>query len=428
MDFDDELINIIEDDEPDHQIESSCHVEPWNLLVVDDDEGVHTVTQLALKNITIFDRPLELFHCYSVNETKELLRKRNDFAVILLDVVMETDDAGLQMVGFIRKEMCMDECRIILRTGQPGYAPELTIFNDYDINDYRTKSELTRTRLITSITAAIRSYRQIHTISENRRGLELIIRATSHLMDTKAISSFSQGVLTQLASLLDFPKNGVVCVQKGFPNTANPNGLFISGAAGPLANLITHPLTDMENPEITAAIEKAVESKQHIYGEGFCVIYLQSNTNEGAVYINTIKHPSEDDQRLLEVFAANMSACFDNVHLVERLNYDAYNDPLTQLPNKARFALEVEKYTRGTSKEGVVALIDINHFSDLNEGLGIETADTFLVEFAKRLINELQSECFVARIRGDIFGILGPSEDVNPVRLSGVMEAPFELQ
>ncbi|MGH1461854.1 MAG: bifunctional diguanylate cyclase/phosphodiesterase [Neptuniibacter sp.] len=428
MAFDDDFIDIIDDDEAvDNQSDNDGPVEAWNILVVDDDEGVHSVTQLALKNVHILGRPLKLFHCYSVNETKQLLSKRTDFAVILLDVVMETEDAGLQMVGFIRENMAMDECRIILRTGQPGYAPELTIFNDYDINDYRTKSELTRTRLITSITAAVRSYRQIYTISENRRGLELIIKATSHLMDITAIRSFSEGVLTQLASLLDFPKNGVVCVQKGLPDDHNPNGLYITGAAGRLADLISHPLSDIQSSTVKSEIEKAVEIKQHIYAEHYCVIYLHSKDNEGAVYIDTMKQPSEDDQRLLEVFAANMSACFNNVRLLEKLNYDAYNDPLTQLPNKARFVHELDQYTE-SSKEGVVALVDINHFSDLNEGLGITTADEFLCEVAKRLTAQLHPSCFIARIRGDIFGVIGPAELITHDKLSRMMEVPFQIQ
>ncbi|MCP4595867.1 EAL domain-containing protein [Neptuniibacter sp.] len=427
MSSNDDFIQIIDDDEP-LQTSSSRELPPWKILVVDDDEGVHSVTKLALKNLTILDRPLSLYHCYSVKETKEILQHNRDFAVILLDVVMETDDAGLQMVSYIRKEMQMEECRIILRTGQPGYAPELSIFNEYDINDYRTKAELTRNRLITSITAALRSYRQINTISENRRGLELIINATSYLMDRTAIRSFSQGVLTQLASLLNFPQNGIVCVQRGFPDAANPDGLFVAGAAGELSSLITHPIEDMHDTEARAAIEESIKKRHHIYGEDYCVIYLQSSDNEGAVYINTQHIPSEDDQRILEVFAANITACFNNVNMVERLNFAAYNDPLTLLPNRTRFIIELDHYANMAVPDKLVALIDISHFADLNEGLGIDAGNSMLMEFSKRLKSNLGEQCYIARLGADVFGIIGSETFLNPENLNVILSKPFQIQ
>jgi len=42
---------------------------------------------------------------------------------VLLDVIMETDQAGLDLVEFIRDTLKNETVRIILRTGQPGQAP-----------------------------------------------------------------------------------------------------------------------------------------------------------------------------------------------------------------------------------------------------------------------------------------------------------------
>lgn len=425
MNLDDDFIEIIDDD---YEIQEHTSIEPWNILVVDDDESVHSATRIALANLTILDRPLKLFHYDNSEDTKRLLKERKDFAVILLDVVMESEDSGLKMVTFVREYMKMSECRIILRTGQPGYAPELTIFNQYDINDYRTKSELNRTRLITSITSAIRSYRQIHTISENRRGLELIIEATAYLMDNKALRSFSRGILTQLSSFLNLPSNGIVCVQKGHFHNRDDDELYISGAAGNLSDFISHPLKDMNDQAIVSSIEKALLTKTHIFGTSFCTLYLHSENGEGAVYIKTAKPPSEDDQRLLEVFASNMTACFNTVHLLEQLKHDAYNDSLTLLPNKSRFILEIDKRKAQNPKGQVVALIDISHFADVNEGLGIDNADKLLIRVAHRLKTYTYPHSFVARIRGDVFGLIGDEEAINPDRLIELISKPFSLK
>ena len=116
--------------------------EMWNILVVDDDEQVHKVTSLALSNIQIHGKRLSFLHAYSSRDALDILQNDPGISVILLDVVMESDDAGLQLVKTIREDLGNEAIRIILRTGQPGYAPELEVIQQYDINDYKMKSEL----------------------------------------------------------------------------------------------------------------------------------------------------------------------------------------------------------------------------------------------------------------------------------------------
>ncbi|MFQ3282005.1 response regulator, partial [Reinekea sp.] len=122
---------------------------PWKVLIVDDDEEVHSITKLALRNFTFDDRPLQFIHAYTGVEGIEQLREHKDVAVCLLDVVMETEHAGLDTASRIRTELKNSFVRIVLRTGQPGQAPEETIIAEYDINDYKEKTELTRGKLHT---------------------------------------------------------------------------------------------------------------------------------------------------------------------------------------------------------------------------------------------------------------------------------------
>lgn len=131
------------------------------LLVVDDDEDVHLMTELLLKGLNFDGYQLLVQHAYSSQEAYDLLLRDPDIAVMLLDVVMESEDAGLQLVHRVRQSLRRSKLRIILRTGQPGYAPELETIQRYDINDYKTKTELTRERLYTCLMTAARSYRQL---------------------------------------------------------------------------------------------------------------------------------------------------------------------------------------------------------------------------------------------------------------------------
>ncbi len=138
----------------------------WRLLIVDDEPDVHRATLLALHGAFLFSRPLAFLHAYSGAEAIEVLRRERDIAVVMLDVVMERQDAGLTLVKVIRDELKLADVRIILRTGQPGYAPDIETITAFDINDYRTKSELTRSMLFITLTAALRSYRQIKALEE----------------------------------------------------------------------------------------------------------------------------------------------------------------------------------------------------------------------------------------------------------------------
>ncbi|HSC79817.1 MAG TPA: DUF3369 domain-containing protein, partial [Chitinolyticbacter sp.] len=400
----------------------------WSVLVVDDDEEVHAVTRFALARHVILGRELELVHARSAVEARAILAGRQDFAVILLDVVMETDDAGLTLVGYIRETLKLAECRIILRTGQPGYAPELTVFNDYDINDYRTKAELTHTRLITAITAALRSYDQIRTIAENRRGLELIVRAAADLMEQHALTQFAEGVLTQLTALLKLPLDGIVCAQRGSPiNDSERDRLYIVGAAGKLAPLIAAPLDELDDDRVREAIEQTVQFGMHQFTDTHTTLYLHGADQEGAVFLNTRQPLSEADRQLIEVFAANISACFSNVNYVEKLNFAAYHDALTHLSNRSRFIIQLEHALHGAHADRVALLVDIDHFADINDGLGHDVGSELLVAVASRLEENLPSACRLARVDADVFGILGPADMLQPQQLLALFQQPFEV-
>lgn len=131
------------------------------LLIVDDDHDVHSVTELLLRDLTFDGYRLQLLHAYNSAEAFIILQNDADIAILLLDVVMESDDAGLRLVKRVRETLHRKKLRIILRTGQPGYAPELETISNFDINDYKTKTELTRERLFTCLMAAARSYLQL---------------------------------------------------------------------------------------------------------------------------------------------------------------------------------------------------------------------------------------------------------------------------
>ncbi len=155
---------------------------PWRILVVDDEEQVHAVTRLVADDMTHEGRPLQVLSAFSAAEARRVLRETDDVAVILLDVVMETADAGLALVHDIRVAMGLEAVRIILRTGQPGYAPERTVITDYDINDYKAKNDLTADRLFTALVAALRGYGDIRRVQRYRQQVLTLMHQQDDLL------------------------------------------------------------------------------------------------------------------------------------------------------------------------------------------------------------------------------------------------------
>jgi two-component system, NtrC family, sensor kinase len=148
----------------------------WKILVVDDDIQVHHTTKIVLKDFTFDGKSLILISAYSAKEAQEIIKTNPDIALIFLDVVMEYNDAGLQVVKYIRETLNNNFVRIILRTGQPGEAPEESIIVNYDINDYTLKTELTYQRLTTIVIASLRSYNNIINTALKTEELDKLLR------------------------------------------------------------------------------------------------------------------------------------------------------------------------------------------------------------------------------------------------------------
>lgn len=150
-------------------------LEPWKILVVDDEPDIHAITKIALSDFKLDDRGITQLHAYSAREARSILQENPDIAMLLLDVVMESDGAGLDLVRYIRNVLGNKAMRIVLRTGNPGHAPERSVISEYDINDYREKSELTTQKLNTVLYTALRAYRDILISEDDKKKLEKLV-------------------------------------------------------------------------------------------------------------------------------------------------------------------------------------------------------------------------------------------------------------
>lgn len=311
----DDVLHLIDDTEA---IPEDTSARKWKIAVIDDDQAVHEGTRFALSDYTLNGQGLEILSAYSAAEGRKLMRAHPDIAAVLLDVIMETDVAGLELVEYIRNEIRNETVRIILRTGQPGQAPERRVIVQYDINDYKAKTELTADKLFTSLTAALRSYQQLERMVQTRRGLEIIIDAASTLYDFKSMQRLAEGVLTQIASLLNVDCAGIL-VLRDDGKTMNEDFSVLAGS-GCYSRFIGSAGAKSLDADVRAMVEAAFKRRKHEFVDQRTVLYIRTGSGREVVVLLQAERPlSETDRSLVEIFGSRLSIAFDNVILYQQL-------------------------------------------------------------------------------------------------------------
>ena len=287
---------------------------PWKVLVVDDETEIHSLTRLVLEGFTFEERELELLNAYSGKQAMELVAANPDISLILLDVVMEDYDSGLQVVRHIREELGNPFVRIVLRTGQPGQAPEHEVVANYDINDYKAKTELTAQKLFTTVTSALRAYRDLRTIQRHSVGLERILAASASLFGIRTPERFAEVVLSQLRVMLRSASDAVDDAgdeeDGGIGAVVTPQGDGFHVLRG--VGLIAAELPESALAELRAA----VTAKESRFSKERVVGYLHSQDGrECLLYFESGSRVRSLDLTLVQIFVNHAAVAYHNLML-----------------------------------------------------------------------------------------------------------------
>jgi response regulator RpfG family c-di-GMP phosphodiesterase len=304
--------------------EKKLLLNPWRILIVDDEIDIHTVTKMALKRFELEGREVEFLSAFNSNEAKQVIENNDDIALIFLDVVMETDDAGLKIAKWLREEKKNIFTRIILRTGQPGQAPEEEVIMDYDINDYKQKTELDRTKLFTSVVTALRAYRDLIKIDQSityerayRKGLQKVIESTTDLLEKKTLKHFFNGLLQQVISLIHVDQEGALIKPvDGAGTICYANDYQVIAECGNIS------LNNSLAPKAIELLDKARKIKGSVYEDEHYVAYFPSKSDqESLLYLrgNQIEQLTDINIQLLNLFSNSIGIAFDNLLLNEEI-------------------------------------------------------------------------------------------------------------
>ena len=299
-----------------HSTGNMTYESNWKILIIDDEPGIHEVTTMGLKGFEFGGRGLEFINAYSAKEAKEILREHSGIAVALVDVVMEEEHSGLDLVKFIREELGNEFIRLVLRTGQPGQAPERKVLRDYDINDYKEKTELTAQKLYSTIFTSLRSYRDLIALENNRRGLEHIIHSTAHLFALPRLNEFIQGVLEQLVALLYLDNDAfyVGCEYVAFEHDRGEAKII--AATGRFSDSLGKNPDVALDTEVYELIREVQKNKKSVLRDKVFVGYFEPHSGrEDVVYVSSHDSLSQKDIRLIDLFLHNVSIAYENIIL-----------------------------------------------------------------------------------------------------------------
>ncbi|MEH6633302.1 MAG: DUF3369 domain-containing protein [Halopseudomonas aestusnigri] len=321
------LIDAPEDNETfDQGIEGA-----WKILIVDDEPAMHHVTHMALSKVVFEGRKLEFLSAYSGEEAKDILLEQKDIAIVLLDVVMKTDTEGLSVVKWIREELKNTMVRIILRTGQPGQAPEKKVILDFDINDYKEKSEMTTQKLFSCIISGLRSYRDLSALSQNREGLKRVIEASSHIFKERYLGEFISGALQQLTSLLYLESDAVLMTANSLAALETENSTKIIAGIGEFDQLIgDHPSKVVPQWIIDDWLSGS-QRDNILIGEDEIVVTFETDDNhKNLLYLHSSRPISADAIKLIDLFTQNISIAHKNLKLGQEIE-DTQNEIVSML-------------------------------------------------------------------------------------------------
>jgi len=298
----------------------------FKIIIADDDRDVHTVTHLVLKDFRFEHAGLIFIDTYSGKETIQALQENPDTAVLLLDVVMEDNTSGLDVVEYTRRTLGNNITRIILKTGQPGAAPEERVIVEYDINDYKSKSELTAQKFKTTLYTALRNFRDLKKLENHKKGLEKVIESSADFYHYNNLKDFFFGLLEQLNNLRNFQSDAFMASKQkieekdGFIAYSQEKDFRIIAGTGRFSSQLMQQVKKIENMN---SLEDFMAQKgenslyYRKYSNCFIGYYKGFHDTENLIYLEGDLH--DINEEMIRLFLTNFTFAFDRLFMNRKL-------------------------------------------------------------------------------------------------------------
>ena len=295
-----------------------CKKDYWKILLVDDDNFVHIMIKELMKDFKFEDKPFKILSAYSSVEALNILSKNKDIALVLLDIFVEEPDTGLKLAKYIREIIGNLATRIVLMTSKGSETLEEDAILNYDINGYEEKNQLLSKKLYNIIISALRSYRDIIHINNNKKAMEQVVASSSKLFEAGSIADFLSTSLYHLNLVINLCKekepyniNGMAAIR-----LVDEKAFNIVSAYGKYSKNCGNRIMDSLPQEDFMLVKKAYKMKSHMMTEDRYISYYRSSCGiEAVIFIEIDDREAHLDMELLDIFHRNISASFESLCL-----------------------------------------------------------------------------------------------------------------
>jgi EAL domain-containing protein (putative c-di-GMP-specific phosphodiesterase class I)/GGDEF domain-containing protein/CheY-like chemotaxis protein len=411
----------------------------WRILTVDDDHDFQLALKFTLEDLEILGHPVQLTQVYSRSEALDVLIKSPEFAAILVDVVMETDEAGLQLVKDMREKLGIFSSRIILLTGQPGFAPIDSVMSDYDLSDYCLKSDINRRGIKNILAGALRAYRDISTLNFSKHCLETILKVSNQVAGNANIQEVADILLHQLLLMLSL-NEGLILHQNAFKNVidigtsasvSQATDAEIIAAVGSLRQVLNKKLSELKDMDTRSALTtilseniKELASKEGI----FFSMYPDLSFDRFVTFIKMKNQLNESERMLVDVYLNTASQSLGTTKLINELSRQAYFDSTISINNRNALLRDIQQVIDQSQSEKSLLMIEVDGVHEIGSTFGSNHAKSMLRMVKERLIERFGSSVTLARVYSDQFFILGNNELVNFETAEGLFNEPIQVE
>lgn len=409
----------------------------WRILTVDDDHDFQRALKFTLEDVEILGHPVELTQVYSRAEALDVLLKAPEFATILVDVVMETDEAGLQLVKDMRDQLGIFTSRIVLLTGQPGFAPVDSVMSDYDLSDYCLKSDINRRGIKNILTGALRAYRDISTLNFSKHCLETILKVSNQVAGNTNIQEVADILLHQLLLMLSL-NEGLILHQNTFKdvididtNSSQTTDAEVIAAVGSLRKVLNKKLSELKDVDTRSALTSILSEniKELASKEGmFFSMYPDLSFDRFVTFIKMQSGLNQSERMLVDVYLNTASQSLGTTKLINELSRQAYFDSTLSINNRNALLRDVQLIIDQAQTDMSLLMIEVDGVHEVGSTFGSSHAKLML-----RMVKERLLECFgtavtLARVYSDQFFIIGNKALVNFEIAEGILKKTIQVE
>lgn len=387
----------------------------WLVLSVEDDHGYQQSLKLGLHDLKVRGRGIRFLTANSAAEASRVLAEHDNIAVILLDVVMEQDNAGLFLVNTIRTVLGNSRVRIVLLTGQPGMAPRQDTFKEYDIDEYWNKVDLTEEKLRGVVSSNIKTWTNLNELYIAKRGLQMIVDASRALTSKQDMNEFTYTILTEVSRVIGIPETGgVVCAYR--PTMASMEHCEVVASTGDFARSNSPKLAGLLQEQQTAvmpglykAIDEALASQEHQFFDTWSILYFDTADVDNNHYLIIVQSPTPLEHShitLLMVYSENIGNGFVNLALLNKLSLLAYFDEVLKIPNKHWLQREIGNMSAYDRESTSLVFLSIQNFSTSEITLGTNFSALLVSQTLKQIKQLCKNALTVCYLEDGNFALL----------------------